>query len=71
MISVLTIGLTLVRLFVKILMAMDFLNYQIVQSLALGRNGVQTTSSVPQDSESGNCKSGDLNPDYVANVEIS
>lgn len=70
-ISVFSIGLTLVKLLTKIQMAVDFLNYRIVQGLALGRNDIQSTSSVPQDSDSGNCKAGDLNPDSDVNVEIS
>jgi len=70
-ISVVTIGLTLVKLITKKLMARDFLNYQLVQSLTLRRKGIRSISSVPQNPESGNCKSGDLSAVNYAHLEIS
>ncbi len=64
-ISVVIIDLILTKNLLKNQKAVGLLNYQIVQSLVLRGNGIQSTSSVIQVSDTVNYKAGDLNRETV------
>lgn len=70
-ISVVSIGLTLIKPLTMIQMAIGFLNYQSGQSLMSRWNGIQSISLVPQDPDSGNCRPGDLILLTRANLVLS